>query len=154
MSMDFDFQHGLASRIMCVAGRLEQHGNRLLLEPMGLSFSSARILLLVAHGVHSPLQLQEALRVTKSNISQRLALLEEKGLIERTVTAGGDKRCRSIALTALGREKANALKSAISLRSLELEHSLHPDDVATCERVLTAIHHLLDTPLNTKQPEL
>lgn len=148
MTKPFDLQHSLASRILCVASRLEQYGNRLLFEPMGLSFSSARILLFIAHGMHSPVQIQEALRVTKSNISQRLTLLEEKGLVERSAASGGDQRCRNITLTDLGKEKAHALTSAISLQSLELEHSLHPDDVATCERVLTTIHHLLDTSLN------
>jgi DNA-binding MarR family transcriptional regulator len=156
MTKTFDFQHSIASHIMCIAGRLEQHGNRLLFEPMGLSFSSARILLLIAHGMNSPLQIQEALRVTKSNVSQRLTLLEEKGLIARSATSGGDQRCRNITLTDLGKEKADALMNAISLKSLELERSLHPDDVATFQRLLTTIHHILDTSLNetTIEPAL
>ncbi|MCW1891696.1 MAG: MarR family transcriptional regulator [Candidatus Uhrbacteria bacterium] len=148
MTKPFDLQHSLASHMMCIAGRLEQYGNQLIFEPMGLSFSSARILLLIHHGMCTPMRIQEALRVTKSNVSQRLTLLEEKGLIERVTEPGGDQRCRRIALTALGQEKTDELMHAISFRSLELERSLHPDDVATCERVLSTIHHLLDSSLN------
>lgn len=154
MEQEFDLQNSLVSRIVGVAGRIEQYANRTMFEPMGLSFSSARILLLVARGLCAPMDIQNELHVTKSNVSQRLSFLKKKGMLTRATDSVGDRRFRKVTLTDFGLQKVKEIHDAIASCSLEIEKTMNANDVEACECVLTNIQGLLDVLLNEKNENI
>jgi DNA-binding MarR family transcriptional regulator len=99
------------------------------LAPLGVSFTEASILMLVAANAGvSQSDLCRALDIQRANMTPLAARLEERGLIERRPTNG---RSLGLSLTASGRALAGKVRAQSEAHEEELlarvpaEHRLH-----------------------------
>jgi DNA-binding MarR family transcriptional regulator len=93
----------------------------------------------------TPTRLMEELCCTKSNITQRLDVMEKNGLIQRTSLGHSkDKRKVDVSITALGREKLLEAIRMVSERGFEFEKKFAPKQIGECHAFLNKINDLLD----------
>jgi DNA-binding MarR family transcriptional regulator len=137
-------EQSVAHRIMCTAAKLERFVNRFHFESMDLTFSSAMILFIVKMGETTPAGIREFLGVTKSNVTQRLNALEEKGLVERRRDMESDRRTQTLRLTSEGEVKYTEINRILSSRALELEQTIGKTDAADLRRILSKIDALVE----------
>lgn len=114
----------ITKNIIITASRLEHIADKYIFEPMGLSAITVKILnILTEMEPLSPTQIMEKLGGTKSNISQRLNLLQKKGFIERVYAREtADKRKIAIQMTKTGRKKWEEIIETFKARSMDHLH--------------------------------
>lgn len=92
---------------MFTASRLEVIANRHLFGPLKMTISSMKILrLLEKMDQLTPKEIMENIGGTKSNISQRLDLLEKRGYITKDNKKSDDKRKVYVRLTVTGKKSS------------------------------------------------
>ena len=132
--------------IVMTSARLEAFANKHFLEVFGLTLTSLKILdVLSRHMVVTPTQLMTELACTKSNITQRLNVMEKNGLIQRkALSHAKDKRKVGIGITVLGREKLSEAVRIISTKGVGFEKNFSPAEILACHSFLGKINDLLD----------
>lgn len=109
----------IAAPIFCAWWRLESLANRHVFGPVGLSSSTFRILALLAHGSATHGAILQQLDTTKSNLSQRLRGLEDRGLVRRT--NGTNRHTTTFALTVAGRRTLTRAATLARRHGLEFD---------------------------------
>lgn len=128
------------------ATRLEAFANKHFLEVFGLTLTSLKILdVLSRYKIVTPTQLMKELGSTKSNITQRLNVMEKNGLIQRKAPSQSkDKRKVGIGITVLGREKLSEAITIIGRKEVGFEKNFSPAEILACHSFLGKINDLLD----------
>lgn len=136
----------MISPILHAATRIERLSDRLIFEPLGLSFTAFKILKYLAiAGPSSPGAILECLGGTKSNLSQRLGTLERKGLAERLPSKkGGDRRFAAFALTASGKRKLKTVETRAEKEGLRLSGYFSKSEITAHAAFFKKLLSLLD----------
>jgi DNA-binding MarR family transcriptional regulator len=132
--------------IVMTSARLEAFANKHFLEVFGLTLPSLKILDVVSrHKAVTPTQLMKELGCTKSNITQRLDVMEKNKFIQRTsLSRSKDKRRVGIGITDLGKEKLAEAVHIISAKGIGFEKMFSPKEIVACHSFLGRINDLLD----------
>ncbi|HWQ60597.1 MAG TPA: MarR family transcriptional regulator [Candidatus Fimivivens sp.] len=136
----------LVSPILHAATRIERLSDRLIFEPLDLSFTAFKILKYLAiAGPSSPGAILECLGGTKSNLSQRLGTLERKGLVERLPSkSGSDRRFAAFALTAFGKRKLRTVETRAEKEGLRLSGYFSKSEITAHAAFFRKLLSLLD----------
>jgi len=105
-----------------IGEKIESLANKHIFNPMGMTFSSMRVLSYInCRDKISAKEIIELTGKTKSNITQRLNVLEKNGLIRRIKDAGSeDKRTVYLKITPEGKRKVNeAMKKIRKIHALK-----------------------------------
>lgn len=131
-------------RIIITAARLEAFANKHFLAAFNLSITSLKILDMLSKCTGmTPTQLMEELACTKSNITQRLDVLEKNGFIQRIVPVGSrDKRRVMVQITALGKSTLAEVIVSMQKKGFEFETALGFNETAQCHDFLNKINEL------------
>ncbi len=137
---------GLVIQLILLAHRLEDTAERCFFAPHGLSMSTGRILMcLYRSDPQTPTEILNELGGKKSNITQRIALLEKMKLVARqTPKPNSDRRHIRFGLTALGKRHAKMLDQIFTINIDALEKHIGPQQWETVMSVLNTIHEKLD----------
>jgi len=132
--------------IVMTAARLEAFANKHFLEVLGLTLTSLKILdILSRERSVTPTRLMKELACTKSNITQRLNLMEKNGLVQRiSLNHVRDKRKVLLGITVLGTQKLVEAVSVIREKGIEFENILGTSGTSECHLYLNKINDLLD----------
>ncbi len=143
--MDILNDKGLFQRLILTATRLEANANRYYFEPMGLTTTYCKIICMLAskEGM-TPTEILHQTGGTKSNISQRLDVLEKNGLAKRRVPESDDKRNVRIELTEAGRKKYLEIKEFVQKKSLFLEQEFSADEKFHMHNILDKLNKIMD----------
>lgn len=135
-----------AEPLVLTAARLELIANRYFFAPLGMSFATVRIIhLLTKKGTLTPSELLQKIGGTKSNISQRLNLLEKEGFIRRTYASNDlDKRIVKVTLTPQGKVKMKAIEASSRKAKIELTKQFSPKELAEFKQFITKLNKILD----------
>ena len=119
-----------------IAEHIHKAGNAQLLE-QGLTFSQARVLLLLAHNGSSMTQKEIETKYLSSHaaIHGIIVRLCEKGFVEYAVK-NDDKRQRVVMLTKAGENSAALIESNLGGSMLNV---LNPKDIEDLKRILSQI---------------
>ncbi|NTW90134.1 MAG: helix-turn-helix domain-containing protein [Candidatus Moranbacteria bacterium] len=136
----------MISPILHAATRIERLSDRLIFEPLDLSFTAFKILKYLAiAGPSSPGAILECLGGTKSNLSQRLGTLERKGLVERLPSkSGSDRRFAAFALTAFGKRKLRTVETRAEKEGLRLSGYFSKSEITAHAAFFKNLLSLLD----------
>lgn len=136
----------MVSPILHAATRIERLSDRLIFEPLDLSFTAFKILkYLSVAGPSSPGSMLECLGGTKSNLSQRLGTLERKGLVERLPSkSGSDRRFVAFALTASGKRKLRTVETRAEKEGIRLSGYFSKSEITTHAAFFRKLLSLLD----------
>ena len=142
-------------QIVLTGTRLEAFANKRLFGPMGLS--SATLKILYALSQHSSLaqsQLIQEVGCTKSNLTQRLNLLEKHGFIQRDHRVSDkDRRKVGVRLTDTGRQKLLDTVKAIHEKGSVLEKHFSETEKTSCHDFMKKVNQILDLyESNTPSP--
>jgi len=132
--------------IVFTASRLEVIANRYLFGPLEMTISSVKILRLLERKTKlTATEILEEIGGTKSNISQRLELLEKRGYIKKChEKIQADKRKVSIELTQAGRKKLLKLYQHIKKTKLELEANFSKREIAQHYAFFKKLNELIE----------
>jgi DNA-binding MarR family transcriptional regulator len=143
--MDILNKQGLVQQLVLTATRLESHVNRHYFEPMDLSTTYCRIICMLAENEGlTPTEILRQIGGTKSNISQRLDVLENKGYAQRHTPKIGDKRNIQVRLTDQGRDKYRQLMDFVSEKSKTLELQFTPEEKTHMFSILEKLNVIMD----------
>lgn len=143
--MDILNEHGIFQRLMMAATRLEANANRYYFEPLGLTTTYCRIIcILASQDKSTPTEILRRIGGTKSNVSQRLDVMEKNGWAKRTDPQAGDKRNIHVELTAAGRKKYEDIKVLMAQRSAHLENILTPEEKRHAHIILDKLNAIMD----------
>ncbi len=146
VGMQTHSNQGLVIQIIATAHRLERLAERHFFAHFKLSGPNGKILMIL--GKRAPLtpsQLVECVGGTKSNVTQRLNVLERQGLVKRSSPKGQkDKRLVTVDLTPLGVKTTNSMCRSVKSKVLDLEKQLDTKLLAQATEALTTIHSILD----------
>jgi DNA-binding MarR family transcriptional regulator len=147
--MDILNKRGLFQQLIMTATRLESHVNRHYFEPMGLTTTYCKIICILAEedGL-TPTEILHQIGGTKSNISQRLDVLENKGYAKRLTLKNGDKRNVRIELTPQGREKYRQLMDFAAAKSADLELHFSPEEKTHMQSIIKKLNLIMDAKDN------
>jgi DNA-binding MarR family transcriptional regulator len=122
----------MISPILHAATRIERLSDRLIFEPLDLSFTAFKILKYLAiTGPSSPGTMLECLGGTKSNLSQRLGMLQRKDLVKRLPSKiGSDRRFAAFALTTAGKRKLRTVEMRAEKEGLRLSGYFSKSEIA------------------------
>lgn len=136
----------MISPILHAATRIERLSDRLIFEPAGLSFTAFKILKYLAiAGPSSPGIILECLGGTKSNLSQRLGILQRKGLMKRhSPQTGSDRRFAAFALTASGKRKLRTVETRAEKEGLRLSEYFSKSEITAHAAFFKKLLSLLD----------
>ena len=145
MRREVNAYYSIIEPIMMTASRIEAVANRLFFHPLGTNISNLKILHIVCHkpGI-SPKEILFLFGGTKSNLSQRLGVLEKKKLIIIKKNINGDKRKISIKLTSQGTEKLKAIKVRINEIKADLESNFSSQEIDRHFAFFIKLNYLLD----------
>ncbi len=123
--------YSIIEPVIFTASRLEAISNRYLFGPMEMTIASVKILrLLEKRAKLSPKEILEIIGGTKSNVSQRLDLLEKRGYVakdqEKTAT---DKRKIFVKITPVGKKKLQELYKHLKKVKLEFESNFSKEEI-------------------------
>lgn len=123
--------YSIIEPIIMTAAQLEDFSNKYLFGPLSLTVSSMKILLILNRkGRLTAKEIIKNASGKKSNISQRLNLLEKKGYIVRYKKRNmKDKREFFIELTAEGKKKVKILYKHIGKFKLEFEENFSQKEI-------------------------
>ena len=135
------------SQIVKTANRLEVLANKYILEPLELTISSLTILDLIYKDKSvTPTQMMKAIYCSKSNITQRLNVMEKGGLIVRKPSPSEkDKRKIGIAMTEEGKKRYLQAMTVVRSKGAEVESRLRKADIADHHLFLENINRILDS---------
>jgi DNA-binding MarR family transcriptional regulator len=138
--------HSIFKQIVMTGARLEALANRHLFGPLGLSSTTLSILHALSVRPHTaPSDLIREFSCTKSNITQRLNLLQKHGWILRSHSISGkDRRKIGIVLTPSGIQKLEDARKALKSHGALLERHLNGDEKTGCHLFLKKINSILD----------
>jgi DNA-binding MarR family transcriptional regulator len=136
----------IISPILHAATRIERLSDRLIFEPADLSFTAFKILKYLAiAGPSSPGAILECLGGTKSNLSQRLGMLQRKGLVERLPSkSGSDRRFAAFALTTSGKRKLKTVETRAEKEGLRLSGYFSKSEITAHAAFFKKLLSLLD----------
>ncbi|MFA5185426.1 MAG: transcriptional regulator [Patescibacteria group bacterium] len=144
--MDLLNEKGLFHQLMHIASRLENNANRYYFEPMGLSITYCRILCtLSGHKGTKPTEILQIIGGTKSNISQRLAVLEKRGFVKRQIEKSGDKRNVRVEMTDEGHKKYQEITSFMLKKSDYIEQQFTTDEMHHLKIIIGKLNKLMDS---------
>ena len=116
--------------IALAALKLETLGNHYFLRPLGLSTQAVQIMKIVNHYKEvTPSGVCQCLGSSKSNITQRLKWLEQKGLIEKSSTNSDDKRQIYFKLSADGQAKMKTINRQLKESEMHLEKFFTKEEI-------------------------
>lgn len=123
--------YSIIEPIIITAAQLEDFSNKYLFGPLSLTVSSMKILLILNRkGRLTAKEIIKNVSGKKSNISQRLNLLEKKGYIVRYKERNmKDKREFFIELTTEGRNRVKILYKHIRKFKLEFEANFSQKEI-------------------------
>lgn len=138
-------QKGLFQRLIMIATRLEANANRYYFEPMGLTTTYCKIICMLAskEGM-TPTEILRMTGGTKSNISQRLDVLEKQGYAKRSTPDTGDKRNVRIELTEKGRNKFEEVKEFVNKKSDFLEQQFTTEEKIHLHNIIDKLNKIMD----------
>jgi DNA-binding MarR family transcriptional regulator len=133
-------------QIVLTGTRLEALANKRLFGPMGLSSATLKILYTLSqHTSLAPTQLIQELGCTKSNITQRLNLLEKQDFIQRDhQVSGKDRRKVGVRLTEVGRRKLLDTMKAIHKNGSVLERHFSDIEKKACHNFMKKVNQILE----------
>ncbi len=132
-------------QIVVTAARLEGVACQRFFAPLGLSSTTFKILhTLSEHPSMNPTQITKTFDCTKSNLTQRLNLLEKNGFVLRIRSSKGDGRTVRIALTDSGQRKVTEAVRAIRQSGALLEKHFSDVEKKSCHDFLKKVNQILD----------
>lgn len=135
----------VTSPIIFTAARMETLANHYVFEPLGLTSATARILILLKCGdTMNSSKLLGKTGCGKSNISQRIRLLEKKGLIKRLNGDRPDKRIIKLEITKNGEKKLEKIASQFKKYSLTLEKHFQAEEMEINYNFFKKINKVFD----------
>jgi DNA-binding MarR family transcriptional regulator len=115
--------------IFCISARIALISNRYIFEPLNLTMSTVKILgLLDGDKELHPTEILNFFGSSKSNITQRLNLLEREGLIGRIYKDEKDKRKAKIRLTVKGRKKIEEIKTQAGKKAINFDKNFSAEE--------------------------
>jgi len=145
---DLITKKSMGNIIVATAIRMEKIGNHSVFEPIGLSASSFHIMYLLSYSPRSPIEITKILNQTKSNITQRIKLLIDKGLVEKIVDnkiKQKDGRRILFKLTDPGKKKTAELLTRLKKYQIRLEQEFSQAELETFFNLFKKINQLLKT---------
>ena len=119
----------ISQEIFSISARIALISNRYVFEPLNLTISTVGIInLLDGNRELHPTEILNFFGSSKSNITQRLNLLEREMLVERIYKNEKDKRMLKVRLTAKGRKKLEEIKNQISEKAINLERNFSAEE--------------------------
>lgn len=144
--MDILNEMGLFHQLMYIAHRLETNANRYYFEPMGLSSTYCKIIcMLSAHGGARPTEILQKIGGTKSNISQRLDIMEKRGYVNRQIEQSGDKRNVRVQLTDVGQKKYHEIRAFMQKKSDYIEKQFSAEEKRHLKSIIDKLNKLMDS---------
>lgn len=132
--------------IVHIAHRIEAIAKKYIFQPTGFSPMSMSILRLLRD--NGPLIASDLIRMTattKSNMSQRLSLLEKERSLSRMPTKKiGDKRKMMISLTPSGRKRITDLEKRIEKAQISFEKKFSRKELADHKAFFEKLSLVLD----------
>lgn len=143
-NQQFDVRDSLADPFIMTAMRLETLTERYLFKPTGISSASFKILAFIKNSPGcSPSQILNYLGGTKSNITQRLNLLEKNKYISSSRSTG-DKRKVLIFIDSSGVEKFNEVVDNFRKNSIYLEKFFNKKELCAHFSFMLKFNSILD----------
>lgn len=132
--------------ILCTAQRLEAIAKKYIFQPTGLSETGMLILrLLKENKTMIVSDLLEKVGTTKSNMSQRLSVLEKEGYITKVrKTKQQDRRRMCVTLTKVGEQKIDDLEKRIRKARISLEKKFSQEELDQHKVFFEKLNHILD----------
>jgi DNA-binding MarR family transcriptional regulator len=132
--------------IFCLAHRMETIVDKYVFKPMGISPISVKILkALSLHFPLSPGDLIEITNSTKSNISQRLNILEKEGSVRRNYASDkNDKRKVQLQLTVFGRKKIAIIEKRFEKAHISFARKFSAKELEQHRLFMQKINTILD----------
>lgn len=116
--------------IAMAALKLENLGNHYFLRPLGLSTQAVQIMKIINHYKEvTPSTICQHTGSSKSNITQRLKLLENRGLVEKSSTNSEDKRQIYFKLSANGQTKMKTINRQLKESEMHLEKFFTKEEI-------------------------
>ncbi len=144
--MEILSSHSIFMQIVVTAARLEGVACHRFFKPLGLSHTTFKVLhILSAHSAMTPTEITQKLACGKSNLTQRLNLLEKNGLIRRITPSGGDGRTVRISLTDAGQLKVTEAVQAIRQHGALLEKRFSETEKKACHDFLKKVNQIIDS---------
>ncbi|MBI5422249.1 MarR family transcriptional regulator [Candidatus Peregrinibacteria bacterium] len=139
-------------QIVVTAERLKGYACQEFFKPLGLSSITFKILhVLSAHSAMTPTQILQALDCSKSNLTQRINLLERDGLVSRMPSqTEGDGRTVQIALTEAGKRKVAEAIQALRKNGALLETHFSDSEKKACHAFMKKVNQLLEPYEHTR----
>jgi len=135
----------VTSPIVFTAARMEALANHYIFEPLGLTSATARILILLkCHGAMNSSEILEQISGTKSNISQRIRLLENKKMIKRLNNNHADRRIIKLEITKNGENMLEKIIVQFKKHSLVLEKHFKAEEIEANYKFFNKINKILD----------
>lgn len=130
--------------LIYTAARLEAIANKYVFAKCGLSSTSVKILrTLSKHDSLTASGIIDVIGGTKSNISQRITVLERTLLIKRSSAQSKDKRTIAVRITPQGGRKLKEVDARLEKAKLSLEQNLTAKEIkdylAFMEKINTTI---------------
>lgn len=137
--------YSIVEPVIFTASRLEVLSNRYLFGPMEMTVASVKILrLLDKHKKLTPKEILEKVGGTKSNISQRLELLQERGYIKKNHADSDDKRSVFIEISLDGKKKIVELCKHLKKVKLEFESNFKKEEIEQHYIFFKKLNKLID----------
>ena len=137
--------HSIFMQIIVTAARLEAVASQRFFAPLGLSPTTFKILhILSVHPAMTPTQITKTFNCTKSNLTQRLNLLEKNGFVRRVHPSKGDGRTVRIALTDAGQHKVAEALQVLRKHGALLESHFSNSEKMACHDFLKKVNQILD----------
>lgn len=135
----------VTSPIVFTAARMEALANRYFFEPLGLTSSTVRILILLRfHGAMNSSEILKKIGGTKSNISQRIRILDKKNLIMRLGNRNNDKRIVKLSITKKGIDVLDKILDDFKKHSLCLKKNFSPQEINNFINLFKKLNNILD----------
>lgn len=138
--------YSIIEPIILTASKLEVFSNKYLFGPLELTVSSMKILLILKRkGRQTAKEILRNVGGTKSNISQRLNLLEKKGYIKKyQMEDMKDGREIFIELTPNGKKKVAILYKHIKKFKLEFESTFSSQEISQHSAFFRKLSRLIE----------
>jgi len=144
--------HSIFKQIIVTAARLEEVACQEFFKPLGLSSTTFKILhILSAHSAMTPTQITKGLDCGKSNLTQRLNLLEKNGLVRRVrPSTKADGRTVRITLTDVGKSKIDEAIQVLRKHGALLEKHFSHAEKKACHDFLKKVNQIIDPHEHTR----
>lgn len=132
--------------IVFLVRRMEIIADKYVFKPLGISPISMKILkALKWHTSLSPSDLIEITNSTKSNISQRLNLLEKEGSVRRDYASDkSDKRKVRLQMTAAGRKKLMMIEKRFEKAHISFSKRFSVEELEQHKLFMQKVNAILD----------